>query len=158
MSAMTAEAVASSRLREILGAVPLGGAIQRSDALRDFESALERLLPAELTTSYSWWRGESLDAFQFTVARKTASLEAEFIGLCLLISDQSWTPLHLRMRVADHDNLVAFLELKLGEAGSGPGGMLRTPYGSTRETKVLDRLAGRIDAIDWAYTIERGAA
>ena len=157
MTSTNAEVTVVSRLRALLVPLAIGSTIEESDTFREFQSALELLLPAELAVSYPWWRGESLDAFRFSVARKVASTEAEFVGLCLLIS-QCWTPLHLRLRVSSQNDTIERLDLKLGEAGSGVGGMSTTPYGSSRETKLLYGLATRLEAIEWVYAVRRGAA
>lgn len=158
MALTKAEYAASVSLRTLLGPLLSGSTIEDSDTLGEFKSALEIFLPSELAKSYAWWRGESLDAFRFSVARKVGPDEAEFVGLGLLISDQSWTPLHLRLRVASQDERIDWLELKLGESGSGSGGIVRTPDGAKHEAKVLHRLATRLESIDWAYAIQRGTA
>jgi hypothetical protein len=155
---MRAEEIACSRLRAILDPLALGASIDDSEAFQDFQSALELVLPVALAESYAWWRNESLDAFRFSIARKLGPGEAEFVGLCLLISDQSWTPIHLRLRVSSRSDTFESLALDVGERGSGPGGMARTPYGSSQEAKLLHSVAPRLDSIDWAYSTERGAA
>lgn len=158
MEPTRAETAVSSWLKAVLNSLPQGTAIEDSEALRELESALEFFLSAELAKSYPAWRYESLDAFRFSVARKVAADEAEFIGLCLLISDQCWTPLHLRLRAASRNDTIDSLDLKLGEAGPGPGGMTRTPYGSSKEATLLHGLAARVESVEWAYAIRRGAA
>jgi len=99
----------------------------------------------------------TIDGFQFAVARKTAPEEAEFFGLCILMTDQSWAPFHLRLRVSTQGDKIEWLECRLGESGTGNGGMLRTPYGSVNETKLLYSMAHRLESIPWAYRITRGA-
>ena len=148
-----AERIACQSLRAALAPLAAGSFIEPSENRRSFESAMEYVIPARLKHEYSWWRYESFDGFLFTVARKVGPQEAEFVGLCLLISDQSWTPLHLRLRVSPGDDAIEWLECKVGEVGEGNGGMVRTPYDSTRESKVLHSVAQRLDSILWAYTL-----
>ena len=148
-----AERIACQSLRAALSLLPVGSSIEPSEDRKSFQSALEYVIPARLKREYSWWRYESVDGFLFTVARKVGPLEAEFVGLCLLISDQSWTPLHVRLRVSADDDAFESLECRVGEVGDGNGGMVRTPYGSTRESKVLHSVAQRLDSISWAYTL-----
>ncbi len=145
------ERMACRSLRAALAPLAVGSCVETSDDRQSFESALELLIPAWLQDKYPWWRHEGVDAFRFTVARKVGPSEAEFIGLCLLISDQSWTPMHLRLRVSSDEEAVDSLQCKVGEVGEGLGGLARTPYGSTRESKVLHSVAERIEAITWAY-------
>jgi len=152
-----AEEVASRCLRAVLASISVGSAIEESDEFRTFQSALERVIPSTLEVEYPWWQHESLDAFRFAVARKLGSEEAEFVGLCLLISDQTWTPLHVRLRIAPQNDKIAWLYCRLGESGTGNGGMLRTPYGSSRETKLLYSVVNRLEFIPWVYTVTHGS-
>jgi len=152
-----AEKIASRSLRAVLASLSPGSLIEDSDDFDIFQSALERVIPATLEAAYPWWRHESLDGFRFAVARKLRPEAAEFIGLCLLITDQTWTPLHLRVRIALQSDNIEWLDCKLGESGSGSGGLMRTPYGSSRENKLLYSVADRLESIPWAYTIAVGS-
>ena len=118
----TAEEIASRSLRTVLAPISAGSTIADSDEFNTFQSALERVIPSALEVEYPWWRRESLDAFRFAVARKFGPEEAEFIGLCLLISDQTWAAMHLRLRVAAQSDKIEWLECRLGESGTGNGG------------------------------------
>ena len=73
-------------LRAALVAAPVEGTIPDSEDLRRFESALEVYLPGQLG-----WRHGSFDGFRFCVAERLDSDAAVFLGLALLITDQSWT-------------------------------------------------------------------
>jgi hypothetical protein len=153
------EKIASRCLRAILAPLSAGDAIEDSDDFSDFQSAMERVIPSILEGEYQWWRYESLDGFQFAIARKVGPEEAEFFGLCLLISDQTWTPLCLRLRIAPQSENIEWLVCRLGESGTGNGDMVRTPYGSYRETtRLLRSVVDRLETIEWAYTITRGAS
>ena len=151
------EEIASRCLRASLAGLPLQASISTSDHFSKFQSALELLVPSLLVDKYPWWRRESLDAFEFAVARRLRREEAEFIGLCLLITDQAWTPFHLRLRISPRVDQIEALECKLGESGVGNGGMVRAPYGSLRATKLLYSVERRLQSISWAYTITRGS-
>jgi hypothetical protein len=105
-----------------------------------------------------YWRYEGLEGFRFGVARKQDTDEAEFIGLCLLVGDQTWMPFHLRLRIAPKDDHIVSLECKVGELGMDNSLMIGTSYGSSRETKLLYSVVNRFESIRWAYTIKRGAA
>jgi ribosomal protein S18 acetylase RimI-like enzyme len=110
-----AEEIASRCLRTVLLPLPSGAAIPESEAFVELQSALEIFLPAALAERYVLWRYESIDAFRFSVARKTGPDEAELIGLCLLITDQIWTAMHLRLRLASSGDRIDWMELKLGQ-------------------------------------------
>jgi hypothetical protein len=155
--ASRAEEIASRCLRASLPELRPEAFIPTSDHFREFLSALEWVISELLIENYSWWRREGLDGFELAIARKLAAEEVELIGLCLLVSSQHWTPLHLRLRIARHADEIEWLYCKLGEAGSGDGGMVRAPYGSLRATKLLYSLEGRLESISWAYTVTRGS-
>lgn len=149
------EEIASRCLRAMLAPISAGSAIEDSDDFNTFQSALERVIPSSLEVEYPWWQYESLDGFRFAVARKLGPKEAEFIGLCLLITDQTWTPLHVRLRIASQNDHIEWLDCRVGESGTGNGGMVRTPYGASRETKLLYSVVNRLDSIPWAYKVTR---
>ena len=144
------EAIVARELRSVLAPLTTGEPIEQSERLVKLECALEYFLPEELG-----WRYESSDAFRFVVARKVAPDEAEFVGLALLISDQTWTPIHLGLRLSADSDRVASLDCRVGEPGDGAGGLVRIPYGSGLADKVLHRLPDRVGAIDWVHRATR---
>lgn len=86
------------------------------------------------------------------IAVKTAHHEANIAGLCILISDQTLTPIHIRLRAAVSSDAIVSLKCCLGE--SGPNGMVRVPYGSNRVSKIA--VANRLDVIEWTYRVMFG--
>src|SRR5262245_546353 len=115
--ASKAEEIASRRLRAILAGLPDGATIGDSPGFRDALSGLEWFLPTVLAEIHPEWTGESLDGIYAHVAQKTGEGEAEILGLCCLMSDQTLTPIHLRLRVSTTADEVSWLELRLGENG-----------------------------------------
>jgi hypothetical protein len=96
------EELAAQYLRLSLQGVQDGGHIPESQARLQLQSALELFLPLMLRDADpNHWRLEAFDAFQFPVARKTGPLEAEFRGLGLLLTDETWTPVQVRLRAGD---------------------------------------------------------
>jgi hypothetical protein len=143
------ETLVSRSLRAAIGAVASGSPIPESDARLEFESTLERYVPALLG-----WQHEAFDAFRLCVAEKRGATDAEFLGLALLISDQTWTPFWLRISISSAADTLTHLHCKVGERGEGPAGMVRTPYQSTRASKLLDSLPRRASELQWAYDVE----
>jgi hypothetical protein len=143
-------------LRDLLAPISIGSEIDESDKFRGFQTGLEYFIPSLLRQTYSFWDRESLDAFRFAVFHKVGELEAEFIGLCLLITDQVWIPFYLRLSIYDCKNSVKWLECKLGEVCDD--GMLVVFYNSTNETKFIYSVRNRIEKISWAFTTKYGAA
>lgn len=80
-------------------------------------------------------------------ARKVGDLEFEIFGLCILIADQTTTPIHLRLQLMPEKDKFSWGECRVGEAGEN--GMVRRPWGS--HTKDLHALKGRSNEIDWVY-------
>ncbi|WP_374660693.1 hypothetical protein [Inhella sp.] len=137
-------------LREALAGVPADATIPAAPPLAELQDTLERWIPALLG-----WPYEGLDAFRFAVARKTGDLEAEFLGIGLLISDQTWTAVHLRISVHEHTDAIRSVSCRLGEAGPGPLGLLRIPYASSRADELLNSLPSRAPLISWVFSVDR---
>jgi hypothetical protein len=79
----------------------------------------------------------------------------EIAGHCILISDQTLAPFHLRLRIAPGDaNEISWLELSVGERGAN--GMVRQPYNSGATSKRTYALPQRLAKIDWAYQVTFG--
>ena len=147
------ESTICRRLRPILSALPLQAAIDSTDAFREALSSLEWFLPDVLQETHPEWRNESLDGICPSIARKTGDNEIEIIGVCILISDQTMTPLHVRLQLDPVEDAVSWLECRLGK--STPEGMLRVPYTHEFEMKGLHVL-NRLDSVDWAYHVGFG--
>lgn len=119
--------------------------------------ALEYYLPGVLRECHPEWRHESLDGVMTALANKLGDHEAEIYGLCILISDQTLAPLHLRIQVDAQDDTINWLECRLGEQTLE--GMRRVAYDSPDSLyKKLHSmtLAANVDLIDWAYKITFG--
>jgi hypothetical protein len=134
--------------------LPIRGAIGESADLRDALAAIEFFLPEVLREVHAEWQEESLDGIYPAFIQKTGDDEIEIIGLCILISDQTLTPIHLRLQLAPTDNTVSWLECNLGEATDT--GMLRVPY--SRQIVYGDKLGvlKRLDSIRWVYKVGYG--
>lgn len=146
-----AEETVGRLLRAILADLPDGADIDDSEQFRAVLFGLESFLPHEvLMEIYPEWDRESLDGIMPMLARKTGEDEAEIFGLCILISDRTVTPLHVRLQAAASTDEVSWLECRLGERGNH--GMVRVPYGSLGTiVKRLHALDCRPDQIDWVY-------
>jgi hypothetical protein len=147
-----AEENLSRSLRSILGQISNNAPIEDSEQRREFLLGLEFFLPGVLREIHPEWRWESLDGVIPYVARKTGNLEAEFIGHYILITDQSHTPIHLRLQLAPDVDEVSWLELKLGEKGDN--GQIQRPYPPT--FKRVAAVKDRTDSIDWVYKVGFG--
>lgn len=150
-----AEETASRRLRAILAEIPAGASIGDSPEFRDALTGLEWFLPTVLAEIHPEWIGESLDGIYPHVARKTGEREAEILGLCCLMSDQTLTPIHVRLQLSSTGDEVSWLELQLGEKGRT--GMVRLPYSSSPSIhKRLHALSQSANTIEWVYKVTFG--
>jgi hypothetical protein len=107
-----------------------------------------------LRKSHPEWENESLDGIYPEVARKTGVDEIEIIGLCIIISDQTLTPVHLRLQLDSIDDAVSWLDCRLGE--STAGGMLRVSYSRSIVYGSKLNVLARLDSIDWVYRVGYG--
>jgi len=146
------EQLICSPLRTILANLPTGGDIPDSDDWQAVVSLLEQYVPATLAEIYPEWTQESLDGFYPLFARKTGEGELELFGLCLLISDQTTTPIHLRLQLSSSADEISWLIFRLGEATEH--GMLRGNLAS--KAKHLCALEERADKIDWVCRVTFG--
>ena len=79
--------------------------------------------------------------------RKTGDREIELIGLALFISDQTLTPLHVRLQLSLDFDCVSWIDLKLGERIDGE--CRRDPYGSAKVSGAMLHVTNRLDSVDW---------
>jgi hypothetical protein len=149
-----AEQCVSRSLLPIREDVPVGSSID-AGILQDVLGGLEYFIPEVLQELNAEWQHESLDGIIPVMATKSGDREAEIFGLCIIISDQTVTPVLLRLQVAAAEDEVSWLECWLGEQGEH--GMIRTPYESLdRARKLLYALVGSEDTIDWVYKVTFG--
>jgi len=76
------------------------------------------------------WRGEALDGLYPSRALKIGPRAAEVAGMCIIISDQTLTPFHVSLGVAETNDEIEWLYCRLGERTED--GILRIPYGSSK--------------------------
>jgi hypothetical protein len=153
--ASRAEQSVSRSLRTILVDLPKGASIAGSEHLQDFFAGLEYFLPEVLRSTHSEWGHEGLDGFCPLVARKTSDAEVEIFGLCIIVTNQTLTPIHLRIQASNSSDEVSWLECKLGEVGEH--GMVRMPWPAKNATsKMVHALEGRADTIEWVYKVTFG--
>jgi hypothetical protein len=150
--ASISEEQVSRAVRTILASAPQRVNIADSDHLgQSLLPGLEFFIPEVLRELYPEWDQESLDGIIPIVARQSGE-EVELFGLCVIISDQTLTPIHLGLQVSSTSDEVSWLECRLGERGEH--GMVRWPYEAVE--KRLHSLEGREDKIDWVYKVTYG--
>ena len=160
-------------LEKELADLNIGAELENSEEMQNAEMALEYYLPEVLREKYPEWQKESLDAFYPLTRKKTGVWEFELFGYCILITNQTLTPIHLRLQLGStplyrqaprhllpegspENDQVSWLHCRLGEIALGR--MIRIPYSVWRQTRevLLPALEGRADAIQWAYDITWG--
>src|SRR4029079_15732548 len=97
-------------LRTALAPLPIGSVIPESECLRAALCSLESYLVALLREIHVEWEHESLDGILPLTSRKTGEHEVEIVGHCILITDQSLTPIHVRLQHSSTDDEISWLE------------------------------------------------
>ena len=93
--ASRAEERISRSLRKALALLPEGAELPDSPEFSDVLLGLEYFIPPILAAIYPEWKHEGLDGFLPLVARKNGNLSAMIYGLCILIIDQTTTPINV---------------------------------------------------------------
>ncbi|ELP31405.1 hypothetical protein RBSWK_04675 [Rhodopirellula baltica SWK14] len=155
---LTSTSVPEQRVCELLAPLlrsrEVGDSIAPSSDDGYIFSAFEFFLPGVLREIHAEWRHESLDGIYPASFRKTGDREIELIGLALFISDQTLTPLHVRLQLSPDFDCVSWIDLKLGERIDGE--CRREPYGSAKASGTMLHVSNRLDSIDWYYHVGYG--
>lgn len=151
-----AEEVAASSLSKLLAEIDIGDRLPDSDEFGSLELALERFLPEVLGEAHRLhWGREAFDGFCFAVAKKSSDCEAEFLGLGLIMSDQTWTPIRARLEVSTREDSISWVSCDVGDGGAGGKRMTRLPADSNRVGKLLHLVEHRANEIEWAFSAVR---
>ena len=148
-----AEQLVSSSLRAALAGLPQGASIGHSESFQAALVGLERFITeclGEIDADC-----DSLDGVVPLLARKLKEGEAEILGVGILIADQTYSPLHLRLRVSPYADEISWFECRLGEKR-----VVRPPYGSREAKRLMKRLYSldwKVDEVDWIYRVTFGA-
>lgn len=131
-----------------------GGAYDRPE-FRSLMGSLERFVPSVLSRLYSEWKFESLDGFSFRLVRRLTQRRLELAGLCLLISDQSWTPFHMQLQHDAAIDEIEWMRCRLGVWGESPRQMIRMPW-DTPDERVTHEVVENPDEFEWVFTVMLG--
>lgn len=142
----------AKNLKSLLVGVSVGSEFV-VDATSDLCSSLEQLLPVLFSKAYAGWRGESLDGILVARARKLGEASAELVGACILISDQTVTPLCVELTVDAAGDRIESYRVRLGEAGGGRLGISGPAYGTGKASTLPWVVVERLPSIDWAYEV-----
>jgi hypothetical protein len=114
---------------------------------------LELYIPNLLSRRYPIWEQESLDGFFLAYARKIGLGTAELAGICILISDQTVTPVLIRLTLNSSCDSIQSYQVFLGESGDGRLGISGPLCNSPRAQKLLDTIGTRLSTIRWSYAL-----
>jgi hypothetical protein len=127
-----------------------------SPALDELLVTLEYLTSRWLREHCEGFSGESLDGILLGSCKRRGELDLEIGGTAILITDQTETPIALRMRAnptADH--LLECL-CRVGEPEPESGDLLRLELGTKVSYEARMRTAERPDRVPWMYLVEVG--
>lgn len=144
----------ATELDTLLRDLPVGGTLI-VPASAEVCYSLELVLPQVLRARYPEWATESLDGIFVARATKTGKGSVEFVGTCILISDQTITPFLVELRLSPAADAISSIRLMLGEPGGGRLRISGPPCNSRDADRLLALLISRLDAVDWVYTVAR---
>lgn len=116
-------------------------------------SGLEVLLSALLRRKFDAREWESLDGI-LPARIRTSPTGLDIVGLAVLISDQSTTPIHVELK-SEAGTIALFGQL--GEPGSGELGLARVPYRGDGMFKEMQRAARRDPNDHWVHEVRAAA-
>jgi hypothetical protein len=146
------EAIVASELNALIKNISVGSTLNVEPSA-NLLSALELYIPQLLSRQYSEWEKESLDGFFLANAQKIGSESAEFSGLCILISDQTVTPVFIGLALTKSRDSIASYQVFLGEPGGGRLGISGPPCNSANSHRLLETINARLSNIHWSYVI-----
>lgn len=120
--------------------------------------SLELVVPLLLRRRYPEWAGESLDGVFVALGVRTGPAAVRLAGTCVLMSDQTVTPLSVDLALSPSGLSLDAFSIRLGEAGGGPLGISGPPCNSHRAARLLASLPTRLPDVAWSYRVEGGGA
>jgi hypothetical protein len=149
-----AEKSVARLMRAVLKDIPVAEGVGYSEALQELCNALEWFIIEVLTERHPHWeRDEALDGVLPAVVRKTGPEEILLSGHSILISDQTVTPLHLRMQLDPTRDEVSWFECRIGQQVDGH--LKRIPYDSYSNKQIIAAV-DQPDVIEWSYKVTYG--
>ena len=117
-------------------------------------SAFAYFIPGVLRAVHDEWQHESLDGVYPRFFCKVGEREVELLGLAIFISDQTLTPVHIRLQLSPSFDKVSWIDLRLGERTEA--GCHREPYTHAKVQGTMLHIAERLESIDWFYHVGYG--
>ena len=106
-------------LNEVLRRHREGESDEETRELGGVLGRMEFYLPALLRTVHPFWNEESLDWLSPARATRGGPWTLELAGLCQLISDKTWTPFEVALRISPTVDRVDWIALRPGEVSDG---------------------------------------
>jgi hypothetical protein len=146
------EAQVASEVKTLLGSVAVGAesTVAPSSSLC---SSLELYVPQVLRRTHSEWSGESLDGVFVARARKVGDATIELAGTCVLISDQTVTPILVVLALSPSGDRIGSVRVSLGEPGGGRLGISGPACDSPKAGRLLATVVPRLASIPWSYDV-----
>lgn len=146
------ETMLASELRAILEGISVGTELTVLPS-EDLCTSLELAIPRLLRRRRSEWYNESLDGIFPAIARKTGPASVQLAGTCILITDQTVTPLLVDLVLSPSGKSIGSFRVCLGEPGGGHLGISGPECNSREAKQLLATLVSRLKDIDWSYEI-----
>ena len=140
----------ASELSALFAEVPVGAEFGVHPS-EDICYSLELRIPQLLSRRHVEWKHECLDGVFVARARKTGVAAAQLVGTCILMSDQTVTPLLVELSLSRSQTSIERFRVCLGEPGGGPLGISGPACNSRDAEHLLATVSSRLDLIAWAY-------
>jgi len=147
------ERIVATELRAILTSSAAEVSVREDSQLF---GALEFFIPEVMCQLHEHWKCEEIDGFFPHAARKIGNRAIELAGMCILCEDQTGAPFHLRMSYSLKEDVIDWMESRVGVPGKGRGAMQRVALWSKQWTELGMRAAEDPDDIDWVYDATYG--
>lgn len=129
----------------------VGDDLADAEHCAELAEALCWFVPECLRWKYPEWRWESLDGIELSFIRVSGKSELELAGNCILITDQTWTAIYVKLRSFDPANGVDWIDCRVGEVDEQTGEMIQDIYGSDAAIKRRLVMKDRLDDIRWKF-------
>jgi hypothetical protein len=146
----TAEALGA-----LLESAPLGKRFDLSEEWRFVLSGLSFFIPEVLGEVRCDAGRYTIDAIYPARVTKNRARGIELVGLVCFVNDQTVSPLHLKMQVAETHDFISWFELRLGETDK-TGGMRREKYRHSGIEKNMLHVWKRAASMDWFIHVAYG--
>ena len=141
-------------LRDILQPLPPKCDIPQDEHLQEAMNTLEVIVSLLLKEQFDTWRYEALDGILLTVAQRRDADTAFFGGDCILITDQTVSPIEVEVTLGGGGAGLVRVCCRVGEKQDGK--LMRHSYDKEHRYRTLIwQERDPHHELEWMYFVER---